>query len=69
MKIKQELVNKLGEWQISLLSLIEDDDYQGFFQDGKDGSNLLDGLTKLHDEIAATVRASGLEPKGCCSEG
>lgn len=68
LEITQEMANKLGEWQVTLLSVIEDEDHQPYFQDGKNGSNLLEALTGLHDGITESIGASGKEPKGCCSE-
>ncbi len=64
----QEMANKLGEWQMTLLSVIEDDDHQPYFQDGQNGSNLIEALTGLNEDITKAIGVSGKEPKGCCSE-
>lgn len=64
----KEVVNQLGQLQMKLHAVIEDEDYQVFFQDGKDGSSLRDQLTGLFDDITSEIKSIGLEPKGCCSE-
>jgi len=64
--MSQEAIDKIGEWQVSLHQMIEEEDYQEFFQDGKDGSTLMDQLTGLFDEMVGALK--GHTPQGCCTD-
>lgn len=62
----QEVCNELDAVRTKLFALIEDEDHQGYFQDGKDGSNLRDGLTGIFDDMTRMIAETGKSPKGCC---
>lgn len=64
----QEVCNELDAIRMKLFALIEDEDHQHYFQDGKDGSNLRDGLTEIFDDMTKMIAETGKTPNGCCSE-
>lgn len=64
----QEVSNELDAIRMKLFALIEDEDHQAYFQDGKDGSSLLEGLTGIFDDMNRMIGETGRSPKGCCSD-
>lgn len=64
----QEVADTIDAMRMKLHALIEDEDHQPYFQDGKDGSSLLEGLTGIFDDMTKAVAETGCTPKGCCSE-
>lgn len=64
----QEVSNELDAIRMKLYVLIEDEDHQGYFQDGKDGSSLCEGLTGVFDDMTKMIAETGKSPKGCCSD-
>jgi hypothetical protein len=64
----QEVANELDAIRMKLFALIEDEDHQTYFQDGRDGSNLRDGLTGIFDGMTKMIAETGKQPQGCCSD-
>lgn len=62
----QEVANELDAIRMKLFALLEDEDHQGYFQDGKDGSSLMDGLTGVFDDMTKMIAETGRTPQGCC---
>lgn len=64
----QDVANELDAIRMKLFALIEDEDHQPYFQDGKDGSSLLEGLSGVFDDMTKMIAETGCQPQGCCSE-